>query len=464
MGFLGDYFNSRKAQVLKVPTESRPIQMQVNFVGSGQVVWSVIGSESFIDNGYLGNHAIFSIQDWKSQKCATASPLVYQKKDEKTYKKYKSFLKNPTIDSFRRAQDIKHKAMVEISEHEMQHVLDFPNPKMSRYELEYGLSAYLDLTGNSYLFGVRDGVDGVTGKIREIYLPPAQNVQATMTGYNIDNYFLLSNPTVKINAANVCHLRNWNPLARTQADMYSGISRLHSLSHLIDSYASGIEAEASIYQDKGVKTLLFPKVPKSDDETIEQKQSQRDRFNQQLKEVGAGGVLTSSVEMGSINLGVSVKDLGILESKALTKIDFCAAYHVAPEIFGWGAHSAYENLGENRKIALTDAILPEYEKKSDALNGWLTPSYDPDGKQGLVIGYNYDDFNELQADKAKLAAWMEKVPLTANEWREAFGYGALKDENSDKIIIPANKKLLEDMGLESFAGTNFNADNADINA
>jgi phage portal protein BeeE len=286
-----------------------------------------------------------------------------------------------------------------------------------------------------------------------MYLPPAQDVKGIRTGYFITEYFRNSNPTVKIDAKNVCHIRNFNPSMKTGYDNYSGLSRLHSLSHLIDTYNESIETEASIYKDKGVRTIVFPKGQSDvNDVSIEQGESQRDRFNRQLKETGQGGIITSKVEMGSITLGYSPKDLGILESKVVTKIDVCAAYHIPPEIFSWGAHSAYENLAENVKIALNDAILPEYEKKTNSLNKWLTPSYDPDGKQGLYIGYNYDNFNALQPNKKELSEWMKNVPLTANETREAFGYEALKDENADKILISGNFKLLEDMGMDSFSG------------
>lgn len=455
MGFLGDWFNlNKKAKSPNGNGVSKPVKMQLNVVGPGQVVWSVINGENFIENGYLGNHAIFTIQDWKSQKCAMAPPVAYEKRDSKTFKQYKALLTSSTPDSFLRARDIRHKALNEIEDHEILNVLNNPNPGMTRYEFDYGLTTYLDQTGDSYIFGVRNGADGVSGKIKEMYLPPAQNVKGIREGYFIKQYFLESNPTEKIDVLNVCHIRNFNPSMKTGYDSYSGLSRLHALSHLIDTYNESIETEASIYKDKGVRTIVFPKGQSDvNDVPIEQGESQRDRFNRQVKESGSGGIITSKVEMGSIELGYSPKDLGILESKALTKIDFCAAYHIAPEIFGWGGHSAYENLPTNIKISLNDAVLPEYEKRSNALNQWLTPSYDPDGKQKLYIGYNYDVFNELQPDKKQLAEWMKLVPLTANEAREAFGYEALKQENADKIIISGNYKLLEDMGMDSFAGT-----------
>jgi len=96
MGFLGDYFR-KGLKGNNAPTGSnRPLEMQFRFLANGQVQWFPRNSEEFITNGYLGNHAIFTIQDWKCQKVASAPILVYEKRDEKTYKKYKNFIKGKT--------------------------------------------------------------------------------------------------------------------------------------------------------------------------------------------------------------------------------------------------------------------------------------------------------------------------------------------------------------------------------
>jgi len=204
------------------------------------------------------------------------------------------------------------------------------------------------------------------------------------------------------------------------------------------------------------------------DLSIEQASKLRDDFNQKVKEVGSGGILTSTIEMGAINIGLSVADMGIVESKKVTKSDYCAAYHIPDILFGWSEQTTYNNLSESRKIALTDSVLPELEKRADHFNDWLVPSYDPDGKQKLVIGHDYEYFTELQQDRKALAEWMDKANcLTINERREMLNYGVAKDENSDKVLVSGNFKLLEDMGIESFAGSGVNpfdsGDNTDNN-
>jgi len=479
MGFLGDFFN-KKAQKTTPANTNRPLEMQFRFLANGQVQWFPRNAEEFITNGYLGNHAIFTIQDWKCQKVASAPSLVYEKRDEKTYKKYKNFIKGRTEESFMRARDIKHKALTEITNHDMQKVLDKPNPFMSAFEFYYGLQAYVDLVGAGYIEGVRDSMDGVTGKIKEMYLPPAHQMVIVSGGISnpMKEFYLSSNPEVRISSQNVCQIRNFSPIYSTGYEHLYGLSRLHAARDIVYSYNKGIEAEASIFEDRGVRTLVSPKNmtdsngTSMNDLTVEQASDLRDNFNRKIKEVGSGGILFGTVEMNAINIGISPKDMGIVESKKMTKSDYCALYHIPDILFGWSdSNSTYNNLAESRKIALTDSVIPELEKLSDHLNGWLTESYDPGGKAGLVIGHDYEYFSEMQQDRKALVEWMDKANcLTIDERREMLNYGAAdpKEENARKIIVSSNMKLLETMDMESFAGSGVNpfdsGDNTDSNA
>lgn len=471
MGVL-EWLGVNKKSQSKNTGSSRPLEMMFRFSANGQVQWFPRNPDEFIKNGYLGNHAIFTIQDWKCQKVASAPILVCEKKDEKTYKKYKSFLSGKTEESFLRARDVRHKALVEITDHEMQHVLDNPNPIMTSFEFYYGLMAYIDLVGAGYMQGVRDSVDGVSGKIKEMYLGTSNEIVIVSGGINqpIKEYYLSSNPEKKIDARNVCQIRNFSPgtSGGINTEWLYGLSRLHAARDIIHSYNESIEAEASIYEDKGVRTLVFPKGSHdANDLSITQASAIRDDFNQKIKQTGQGGILTSTIEMGVVNIGISPKDLGVFESRKMTKADYCALYHIPPLLFDWAEKGAYNNnLAESRKIALTDAVLPELEKIAAGLNSWLVPSYDPDGKRGLVVDHDYEYFPEMQQDRKALVEWMEKANcLTINERREMLNYGVANpaEENADKIIISGNYKLLEDMGMESFAGGDVNPFESDQN-
>lgn len=453
MGFK-DFLGLRKpAPIVQLPSYSKPMEMIISFAANRQVIFFDNSGQGNIDEGFLGNHIIFTIQDWKSSKVASAPPLIYEVKDEKTYKKYRAYLSDPTIDSFRRSQDLKIKALEEIEGHDMQKVLDRPNPHMSRYEFEYGLQTYIDIVGAGYYMGVRDGLDPDKGKIKEMYLPPAHHM--TIVSGDIENpikeWFLSSSPQNKISAKNVCQVRNFSPRYETQTQWMYGLSRLFSAKGLIQKYKDGASAEVGIYQNNGRQDIIFPKEANDPNEySLEQMQGIRDAISTKLK---SGGISTSTIELGSIRVGFSPSELGILESLKDAKVDLCSLYHVPVEIFNWGEHSTYNNMTEKRKIGLTDAVLPELEKRKDALNHWLVPSYNEKGKHKLVIDYDYEYFPELQADNAEIVKWMEHVPMTANERRALFRYDTIPGENNEKLMVGSNVKLLDDMGIASFEGT-----------
>lgn len=445
------------------PAYASPMEMILRFMANGQVQWMPNNAQSNIDNGYLGNHAVFTIQDWKSSKVASAPPLIYEVKDEKTYKKYRAYLAANTVDSFRRSQDLKVKALHEIEGHDMQKVLDRPNPNMSRYEFEYGLQTYIDIVGHGEYMAVRDSTDQVSGRIVEMYLPPAHHMiitSGTMTD-PIREWSLISNPDKKISAKNVCQIRNFSPQYSTPGQWMYGLSRLFSAQSIIQKYKDGSETQIGVYQNNGRQDIIFPKDARDPNEyTLEQMQSIRDATQSKLK---SGGISAHSIELGTIRIGFTPQELGILETLQDAKVDLCALYHVPPEIFGWGEHSTYNNMTEKRKIGLTDAILPELEKRKDALNHWLVPSYNKD-KSKLVIDYDYEYFPELQADNAEIVKWMDHVPMTANERRALFRYDTRPGENNEKLLIGGNVKLLEDMGMESFAGGDVNPFESDADA
>ncbi len=444
---------------------SRAVEMQFRYLGDNQMIWYSKDREELLKKGFLDNHAIFTIQDWKAQKVASAPPLLYEVKDQKSYKKYRHMSKNTTYDGFMRAQDFKLKALVEIEDSQILKVLNRPNPMMGWFEFAYGYTVYKDIVGCSFLTGVRAGSvnDDTIGKILEMYLPPAHHMRIKSGGRGniIDKYFLTTNPEVYINAANVCRIANFSPLHETDTESLFGLSRLYAARSIIQKFNEGTAAESELLQNKGIREVIFPK-NLSDGATVDFDSVRKatDVWNRKINESGHGGILSNNVELGSIKIGFTPEQLGILASQNVTKQDLCALYHVPGNLFGWSEQKTYDNLPESRRIALSDAVMPELETLKDALNGWLIKSHDPSGK--LVLDFDYDFFPEMQEDMdKKIKRMRESNCFTVDEIRLAQGYGESGEENGKKIIVSGNCKLLENLGIESYAGDP-NAFNEDL--
>lgn len=452
MGFLDKFKPVGKGVVTTQPAVSRPLEMQWRWLPSGQVVWYAGDGESMIENYYLGNHIVWSVENWKASKVASAPWYLYKVKDEKSYRKLSILMKDFDPRNIQQIKELRTKALVEIDDHEILKVLQNPNPYMSAYEFFYGHTVYKDIVGSSYLMAVRNGIDDPTeGKITELWLPPAHQMVIVSGGvYNpIESYYLNSNPEKRIHAKNVCQIRHFSPRHQTPFQSLYGMSRIFPAKNLIQTYNEGVATSASVFQTKGVRDIVFPKgINDIGSIPIEQAQAAQDRMNQKLSNSGQGGIIANNVELGSIRVGFSPSELGILESQKDAKTDICALYGVSPIIFDWNDRSTYNNKAEARKMSLTDAVIPELEILKDALNNWLLPSYSKE--RNLLIDYDPTFFAELQEDKAEQLKWMNLAPLTNNEKREILGYERSNDLNADKVMVPSNMALLESLGVDGF--------------
>lgn len=440
---------------------SKPKEMIFRFLPTGQVVWYSAKGQEYMDKGYLGNHVVFSIVDWIARKVASAPPILYEVKDEKEHKRYKNLLKEATPESVFTASMMKHKALEEVDGGEMMNLFERPNEIMPWFEFVYGHTVYKIINGSSYWGAVRDGINSRSeGKIREMWLYPAGDVEIVSGGIMkpIEGYRLQTAPDVTIEAANVMQIRNFSPDYNTPTQWMYGLSKLHAARYILQEYNEATEVKVDMFQKRGVRDIVFPKMQNWEEEAVEQAMKVQDDINKKIMQSGQGGVIANSVELGTIRVGLSPVELGILENQNLTRKDFCALLHVPAVLFDWSDRSTYNNLSESRKIALTDAVIPELEALKDGLNNWLIPSWYPEQsgigkKRRRLLDFDYEYFPEMQADVTKTVEWMDKADcLTTNEKRAAIRYDASPDENSDKIVVSNSKKLLENVGIDSFEG------------
>lgn len=430
---------------------SRPLEMTWQFLPDGQVVWFSNEGDGLINDGYLRNHVVWTVQDWKAQKVASAPPLLYKIRNEKEYRKYRGQMKSVNYKNFHAIRDLKFKALEEVEDHRVLNLLKNPNPLMSGFEFFYGHTVYKDIVGSSYMLAVRNGTkDPTEGEIQELWLPPAHKMTIVSGGLSnpVSKYKLTGSPDKEIDAKNVLHIRNFSPRFDSPLQSLYGMSRIFSARDVIQEYNSSIEYKTGINQSKGVRAIIFPKgVNDIGQVEMAQAAAVQDKLNARLANSSDGGIMASNVEIGVVNVGFTPEQLGTLKSNRETKKDICALYHVSDIIFGWSDHATFNNLSEARKISLTDAVLPELEILKDSLNQWLLPNFTKD--KDYVLDFDDEYYAELQEDKAEQVKWMSQAPLTANERRELLGYERSLDLNADKVIINNNFQLLETLGSES---------------
>lgn len=390
--------------------------------------------------GYMDNHYVFTIADWKAQQLAKATPIVYQIKSKAHFAKLMSLKSEHRRDAYA----MRTKAIEEIEDpsDDLVKLLANPNPSQSWAEFAYAVSVYWDF-GNALCYGARLERGANKGKIRELYLLPTSlygGKGPTIRGYD---YFVdSSGVNSDIDGRDVLHLRRFNPDPELKGGQLWGMSKMAPARRLLTKSINSIEAEAEMMQNRGGRTIIFPKGLQYDDTVAAATLDGTAEIRKKLKQAGAGGIAGVGVELGAIELSMSPVDLDIIKSNAGTKEEFCALWHVnVTSVFSAMEGATFANLEEANKGSLRTGVLPDLSLLAQKLNQWLVPAYGED----RYIEFNTDVYPELQADKKEIFAWADSAGLTLDERRELAGFSAMGTPECQIPLYPSNLMPITDL-------------------
>lgn len=121
------------------PSNPTPQEVLFRYLPGGQVLWYSGEGKQLLEEGYLGNNAVFTVMDWIGQKIAEAPIVLYEVQNKKAFTKYKALMKDP-VKNMTEASLWKQKALTEVEDpnNEILKVLKRPNELMSWPEFAYG--------------------------------------------------------------------------------------------------------------------------------------------------------------------------------------------------------------------------------------------------------------------------------------------------------------------------------------
>ena len=107
--------------------------------------------------------------------------------------------------------------------------------------------------------------------------------------------------------------------------------------------------------------------------------------------------------------------------------EICAAYKVAPELFGDSENKTYSNVKEARKALYQEAVIPLLGKFKNAFNEQIVPHFDDSG--AIFLDYDVSGIDALSEDLnalwTRVLAAKGAGTITRDEAREEIGYGEL---------------------------------------
>lgn len=426
------------------------------WLNNGQPVQLADNTFTYIREGYQRTGDVYSVIDLILTKLSLCTPTVFRvKKQNKTaVQKYRNLMQSGTKEGLYKALQLKAKTMDEVYFAPISDLLNTPNKYQSGIDWMKHFFGFYLLTGNTYNY--YNGINPSNRKWGEMYVLPAQFMQIIsggpfepIKGYRVINQRFFGSDQYDFEAANVGHMKTFNPDYTNYGSQLYGQSPLMAYRLTLQKNKDGrIEANKQMVNG-GARGILSPKAgapPLNADQAQQLKEQISRRVSSTSNEL-IDRLYASAAGLDWQQIGLPVADMMLLESLDFDCKDICNAYHVPITLMNNMDASTDNNVAAHMKQFIYNVIIPLCNTGSDKLTRDICPAYS-DSAYDYHIQYDALTLPDMQDDLATVAAWMNQAYwITPNEKRQGMGFDMLSDPLMDKIIIPSNVMLLDDLQI-----------------
>jgi len=404
--------------------------------------YSKASKEDLVNKGYATNVTVYAAINIISRVAAQAPWGIYRVKNSGAYQKLKALQSQPYSKEQQQAiYSIKEQALEAYDSHYLNDKFRNPNEQQSGAEYMEQLLGFKLLTGDSYEWG---NMAETSKRIAEFWILPSQKVQI-MTGeygsfpmrekgYKV----LIGSKSISYIPEEVCHSKYWSPFYSGDGDNLYGFSPLDAawLSNLQDNNAR--EAAVELLRNRGKRGVFMWENEKLEEDAMI---TENDRFKEQWSqsEKEYRDRIASMYGKGEfVDIGLSAKDLAILEICKMNKDDICNAYGISSILLNNMEATTFENYKTARKELITRCVLPLLGTIRDARNRKLSGDWNPK-KEDIVCDFDQTIFTELYEDIWEMAEKMKTVGVyTDNEIRVQTNYEKLPNKLHDEVWKKTN--------------------------
>jgi len=401
--------------------------------------------ESYINNGYLFNPIVYSVVSFIAQKAGSIPWGIYEVKNDKALRLYKSATKYDF-----NTKSVRTKALVAIEDHELSDLFVKPNVLQGWADFFEQVVGFKLVTGNSYIHAIGPSAGINKGLIKELWGIPSQiikpvagDMRQPVSGYQ----YLTSNSLLP--AEQVIHLKYWTPEYFNGAFLY-GLSPVRAATRLITKSNSSFDSSVASFQNQGAWGMI---TSASDEAQLTEAQAEMIERRLERKVGGSnnrGKSIVTSANLKWQQMGMSPVDLNIIESDRMDLRAICNIFHVPSELFNDASNKTYSNTKEAGSAVYTNAVLPQLNQFRDAFNQFVYQRYG--GK--IYIDYDASMISELQDDLGMMTtalsgAWW----LNGNERRDVMNFPI--DEKNPLMneywipagLVPMGTDIMDDGAL-----------------
>lgn len=391
-----------------------PAPMGYNYqIVNGRLIGITDNPKNYIDKGFNVNDIVYSIITLIMDKVRISPWSLYTITDEQSLKAYNGLLskKDFKANDIRLARELRHKAITPVKNPgKWGDILKYPNEYETFSDFVANGVGFKLLTGNKYIWA--DLIEGGknAGAPNSLWNLPSQWMNITATQdfpCKILNYIVQLWPEIKYTNEEILHEKYWNPNWNINGEQLYGIAPLRAALKLLNRNNSSLDASTASFQNEGIKGVLYMKnqVGQVDGNAVlpEVMSLKKTMVNEWAGESNYGKMGISGYEVGWLPIGISSKDMQLIENEKWDLRRLCSVWGVSSRLLNDPDNTAEANVEEAEKALTTRCAFPALNSTRDNLNRKLE---EWGGKPGDFVDYDMTVYSELAGDTKDTVAWV----------------------------------------------------------
>lgn len=401
----------------------------------------------YIDDAFSVNSTVYAITTAIARKFGSIPVHVYRKTSDDAMKQYKAAsdyaLRSGDPLAFSKAIKLRAKALTPVPESDsLYKLIHRPNPLQGASSFFENLMLFKLVTGAGVVWANRP-----TGKEPfELWILPSQDIYILVDNFQ---YMLPSGYRLQVNyisdlpLEDVLYWKYANLRWDTMGSHLYGLSPLKAAMLDVDDDQAGKKASLMLKENQGAKGVIYRNDP------VQLSPEQRDRLKQTINEnvngkYNKGRVEISNVGLGYINLGMTSEDMGVIQSRSITKEDLANVFQFPIPLLS-GAQMTLANYETAVRALVTQCTMPEWASLRDDLNNWLPPMYGPN--TGYWVEPDFGQLPEMQKNLREMGIFVKSIwQLSPNQVLDYLGFESDPDnEAMNAVYIPSGYTKIDDV-------------------
>jgi len=314
----------------------------------------------------------------------------------------------------------------EILKSDLKALIENPNPSQSQIEFNEEVNESLLLTGDAFILYHDDpeliALPATLKVLKPDKIQPKFNKGVILFYEYTDEFGTI----VTYSFDDILHIKTSNIVTDERTGFKTGLSPLEAGWIIVESSDQKFEAEASIFQNRGIIGIVTSKgdTPMLDDERKEM----QEQFD---SEVGGASrfnkIKVSSTELNYLQTGMSPTDLKLIEGIISSLRLICGLYGMPSVLFNDTANSSFNNYTTAVAVSYSDVYVPLARKIDNKLSSFLSAKL----KTNEFIRVDSSKVDGIKASTNEVAQSLSDLPqllataivgdMSRNERRDVVG-------------------------------------------